>query len=92
MLCLVQMRPVLDWVVCKLSAPGEAEGGCGDATALRNSSVSSSEDERGAWSSTSCSRVHSHRTIDSHALENPGGLEAGPQIKRSPRSFSALVS
>jgi hypothetical protein len=27
MLCLVQMRPVLDWVVCKLSAPGEAEGG-----------------------------------------------------------------
>ncbi len=27
MSCLVQMRPVLDWVVCKLSAPGEAEGG-----------------------------------------------------------------
>jgi len=33
-----------------------------------------------------------HRTIDSHAFENPGGLGAGPQIKRGPRSFSAAVS
>jgi hypothetical protein len=75
----------LIWVqaICKLKAPGEAEAGSAGTQPRRGiTRWAHRYDENEAWSCDFAPRLPPHRTIDPHALENPGGLGAGPQIKK----------
>src|ERR1051326_4612331 len=75
----------LIWVqaICKLKAPGEAEAGSAGTQPRRGiTRWAHRNDENEAWSCDFAPRLPPHRTIDPHALENPGGLGAGPQIKK----------
>ena len=77
-------RPQLGRAVCKLSVPGEAEAGSAGTQPCRGIAWWAHRyDENEARSDDFAPRLQSHRTIDPHASENPGGLGAGPQIKRS---------
>jgi len=79
-----ERRPELGGAICKLSVPGEAEAGSAGTQPCRGIAWwAHRDDENEARSFSSAPRVLSHRTIDPHALENPGGLGAGPQIKKS---------
>jgi hypothetical protein len=79
-------RPQLGRAVCKLSVLGEAEAGSAGTQPCRGIAWWAHRyDENGARSSDFAPRLQSHRTIDPHALENPGGLGAGPQSKKSPQ-------
>ena len=75
--------------VFKLRAPDEAEAGSA-GTQLRRGIVrwAHRDDEKEARGGNCAPRLGTHRTIARHALENPGGLGAGPQIKRSSGSLS----
>lgn len=77
-------RPLLGRAVCKLSVPGEAEAGSAGTQPRRGiARWAHRNDEKGARSCDFALHRRSHRTIDPHASENPGGLGAGPQVKRS---------
>ena len=75
-------------MVCKVSAPGEAEAGSAGTQPRQGITWWAHRyDENGARSFSFAPRVLSHRTIDPHASENPGGLGAGPQMKKSRQYF-----
>ena len=77
-------RPLLGRAVCKLRVPGEAEAGSAGTQPRRGiARWAHRDDEKGARSCDFALHRRSHRTIDPDASENPGGLGAGPQIKRS---------
>ena len=79
-----ERRPELGGAICKLSLLGEAEAGSAGTQPCQGITWwAHRDDENEARSFSSAPRVLSHRTIDPHALENPGGLGAGPQIKKS---------
>jgi hypothetical protein len=77
-------RPQLAGAVCKLRALGEAEAGSAGTQPRRGIAWwAHRNDENEARSCDFAPRLPPHRTIDPHALENPGGLGAGPQVKKS---------
>jgi hypothetical protein len=77
-------RPQLGRAVCKLSLLGEAEAGSAGTQPCRGIAWWAHRyDENEARSADFAPRLAAHRTIDPHASENPGGLGAGPQIKKS---------
>ena len=78
-------RPQLGLGICKLSVPGEAEAGSAGTQPCRGIvRWADRDDENGGVGLQLCA-PSAHRTIDPHASENPGGLGAGPQIKKSPQ-------
>src|SRR5438067_1786541 len=76
---------------CKLILPGEGEGGTA-GTQPRRGIVrwAHRHDERGAWSGGSTPLAPATSDDRPNALENPGGLGAGPQTKKSQSTFCPL--
>src|SRR6266850_8251644 len=77
----------------KLSTLGQAEAGSAAKQPCRGiAQWAYRHDENGACGYSFAPRLPVHRTIDPHALENRGGLGAGPQIQRSfPSLFPSFL-